>query len=508
MRVAIADIGTNSCHMLIAQFRDDGGYDLLDRLKERTRLGEALVDGRLDEDGLARVEATLGRFRDLADRARVQDILVYGTSALREAGNGRDAVTRWRDATGIAVEVITGEREAELTYLGVARSLDLGERNVLLDLGGGSLEVALGGPERAERVWSFPLGAVRLTRAFLGDGRGPVGPRERRRIVAHVRQALGPALEAVSGRADEARFVGSSGTFENAAAMIDAAGGHGARSVNGFRLRLAELEKLARDVSAEPIERRLKRPGADPRRADILPAGLLTLGTALEAFGARSVTVSTGALREGILAEYLARRAGAGSLGPRAASVQELAERFNADARHARHVVELADALFGALASRWSLGEPERELLRAAAHLHEIGQAVNASAHHKHSAYLIQHGGLRGFEPADVELVALVARYHRKSPPKPSHPEYARLGPDRQALVRRLAAILRVADGLDRGHAGRVQRVGVRDRGGALTVEAAGPGNLDLELWGASAKADMLAAESGRAVKVVRASGA
>lgn len=497
MRVAVADVGTNSSHLLIAEALpgEVGEYRVIDALKDRTRLGECLEpDGTLNPEGEDRLASALTQFRELASAAGVGDVRVYATSALREAPNGPEVAERVRGRTGLYPAVISGVREGELTYLGVSRSVELGPDNVLLDLGGGSLEFARGDEAQARDVLSLPLGAIRMGRAYPEQGKGG-GRATVDAVGAHVRAALGPHAGRFMARPGT-RFVLSSGTAEAAAEAIALRRGEAGGAINGTRFTLTELAGLLADLARLRPAARSKVPGVE-RRADIIVSGLSVLHAALSLLGAQDVVVSEGALREGMLAEELARlQTFSSGLSTRQRSVLATAERFGVNLAHAGQVAELSRELLERLGQCGETFPAEaRSLLTAAAALHESGQIVAQSSHHKHSAYLIRHAGLRGFSPQEVELIAQVARYHRKSPPKSSHPEYQALPPDHRALVSRLAGVLRVADGLDRAHAGSTEIVDLRRQPGgwALSVRGATP----LDLVGARDKGDLWAREFG-----------
>lgn len=472
MRVAVADIGTNSTHLLIAETRsgadrgaDSGGFRVLDALKDRTRLGECLdAEGNITGEGYARLARSLGRFRDLATSQGVSELRAYATSAMRGAPNGEAVAARLRSEVGVYPVIISGEREGRLTYLGAAGSVHFGPDNLLLDLGGGSLELVRGGPAEASLVLSLPLGSVRMHGRHLSgspDSKPPRG-RDLEALREHVRELLKPELRPFALE-PETRVFGSSGTFETLAAVIQGRQGTVPENINGVSFSVADLGELLADLSRMSTTKRGKVPGLDPKRADIIVAGAVVIHTALSLLGVSSVTVSAGALREGMLHEYLQEQAH-WTLGrsARQRSVLELTERFGANLAHARQVTLLSQNLYDHLQALGLLPPPEgtgphddtpRSLLSAAATLHETGLLVDQSSHHKHSAYLIRNGGLLGYDPAQVDLIAQIARYHRKSLPKASHAEYAVLPPPEQRLVSQLAAVLRVADGLDRSHA-------------------------------------------------------
>jgi exopolyphosphatase / guanosine-5'-triphosphate,3'-diphosphate pyrophosphatase len=489
MRVAVADIGTNSCHLLIAEAHG-GSYRVLDALKERTRLGECLDEaGNLTPEGEARLLAALTQFQALAQAAGVKEVRAYATSALREAPNGLAVAERMREQCGVYPAPISGEREGVLTYLGAAHSVDFGPDNLLLDLGGGSLELARGDGQQARNVISLPLGSVRLHLSHLQME--PPRSRAVKDVQLLVEQTIIPHLDSFRV-GPGTRVFGSSGTFEAVGAAIAARQGLSLdeSAVGGFSFEVAELGELLGDLQKLNPAGRIKA-GIDPRRADIIVAGVAILHAALRCLGASRVTVSGGALREGMLAEELsAQQQWEVGLSARQRSAAELAERFGVSLPHARQVTALSQELLARLMRRGeSFPEDAHSLLSAAAFLHEVGQAVAQSSHHKHSAYLIRHGGLRGFDPRQLEIIAQVARYHRKSPPKSSHLEFQALSTADREAVSKLAAVLRVADGLDRTHAGQSKVVDLhRESGGwILTVEGA----TALDLAGAQEKGDV-----------------
>ncbi len=525
MRVAVADVGTNSTHLLIAEARP-GGFRVLDALKDRTRLGECLDDkGNITEEGYSRLAHSLRQFRELAASQGVQELRAYATSAMRGAPNGEAMAARLRTEVGVYPVIISGEREGQLTYLGAAGSVHFGPDNLLLDLGGGSLELARGGMGEAARVVSLPLGSVRMHAQFLSGTPASKPPRkpDLNALKAHALRLLSAEIPPFRLEAGT-RVFGSSGTFETLAAVILARTsparpsaargsltGSGANSesagVNGLSFSTAALGDLLQDLSRMTTTRRAKVPGLDAKRADIIVAGAVVLHTALELLGAETVTVSAGALREGMLHEYLLEQQDwTSGLPSRQRSVLELAERFGANLAHARQVTLLSQNLYDRLQTLGVLpGGPTeddlaanpRSLLSAAATLHEIGLLVGQSSHHKHSAYLIRHAGLLGYDPAQIDLVAQVARYHRKSVPKPSHPEYAALNPADQKTLSQLAAVLRVADGLDRSHAQSVRILDLR-RQSRAEQHRGEPGLLlrvsgvhGLELGGVTQKGDL-----------------
>lgn len=487
MKAAVADIGTSSSHLLIAEGQNSS-YRVLDALKIRTRLGDCLdAAGDLTPEGEERLASALIQFRELAQGVGVSELRVYATSALREAPNGQAVAEHMLERTGIYPTIISGDREGELTYLGVSQSLELGADNILLDLGGGSLEFVRGNAEQPHTVLSLPLGSIRMTRQFVPDGEGK--PQQLKALRKAVEESLKPHLASFKATQDT-RFFLSSGTAESAAQAISFLRGEDSERINGVRFSMDELGDLLEKIRKSKPQQRAKLPGVDRRLATIV-AGLGVLHTALAALGATWVTVSEGALREGMLVEELRRmQAFTSALSPRQRSVLATAERYGVNLAHAQQVAELSRQLFDALrqAGR-TFPDDARSLLTSAAVLHESGQLVAQSSHHKHSAYLIRHAGLRGYSPQEIEIIAQVARYHRKSTPKNTHAEYVALAAPERQLVTELAAILRVADGLDRSHSGSTKIEGPQRQGAGWTLRVSGATPLDLA--GVALKADL-----------------
>lgn len=493
MRVAVADVGTNSTHLLIAEAQG-GHYRVLDALKVRTRLGECLdARGHMMPQGEERLRGALLRFRELAEALEVPSVRVYATSALREAPNGPEVAERMRQETGVYPVIISGEREGRLTYLGAAHSVEFGADNLLLDLGGGSLELIRGSAEEVQDVVSLPLGGIRMQDRFLR--RDPPGKSEYRALVAYLQGALEPYRERF-GVGPDTQVILSSGTAEDLALAVAARAGQAPASVNGLRMTLEELGELLADLRRMPEEERARIP-AFAKRARIIVAAAAVLHTALTVLDAREVVISEGALREGMVVEELQRHEDyVAGLSARHRSALALAERFRADLSHARQVTALSKVLYDQLSAQGqALPEEGRGLLRAAATLHEVGQLVTQGSHHKHSAYLIRHGGLLGFDAREVELVAQIARYHRRSLPKDSHEDWAALSREDQALVSQMAAVLRVADGLDRSYGGHSRLEALERSGKGWRLTACVPNTLDRQ--GAQEKADLWTREFG-----------
>ncbi len=490
MRLAAIDIGTNSVHMIVAQVRPDQSFEIVDREKEMVRLGAGGLDGRaLTPTAMAGGLDALSKFRRLADSHKVDEIIAAATSATREAENGGEFLAAVRERTGIDVRVISGAEEARLIHIAATYGVDLGRRHgVVIDIGGGSVEITLGAAREPVLARSFKLGVIRLAERFVrGD---PLTRSDERRLVGHVDETIGAHVDQIAGRGYQ-RVIGTSGTILSLGAVTLAAEhGRVIEDLHHRRVRAKALHKVRKALVASDQATRLQMPGLDPRRADLAVAGAVLLDTIVRRLGADEISLCEMALREGLILDYVRRNPrhiAAVERYPdiRRRSVEELGERCHYWSDHARHVARIATRLFDQTASRHRLGGREREWLEFGALLHDVGVHISYRSHHKHSQYLIRHGDLRGFDPAEVEIVALVARYHRQATPKKSHEGYADLsGPERR-IVRLLAAFVRIAEALDRSHAQVVTDVKVADTGDGLVVRVDVVGDAELEQWAA-----------------------
>ncbi|MHB8465890.1 MAG: Ppx/GppA phosphatase family protein [Acidimicrobiales bacterium] len=494
MRIAALDLGSNSLHLLVVEARPDGTFEPLAQEKEMLRLGDVVSrTGRVTDEALASLLATVRRFASLAAANGVTDIVARATAALREADNGASIVDQIAQSTGVHVEVISGVEEARLIFGAVRASVVIDPGPALcLDLGGGSLEVVVGDGDGLRWSTSVKLGVARLTAELVSSD--PPSNRDRRRLRQLITSVLTPVAEEVAQHKPQ-MLIGTSGTFCDLAAMAAARTGPVPTSINHVTVTRGDLEAVHDELFRRPLAARRRLDGLDARRADLIPAGSMVLVTAMELFDLDSMTVSDWALREGIVLDAIGHHDLAEWTGDQAAirrsSVVHLCRRCSWDERHGRQVARVALSLFDQLASVHGMGPTDRELLEYGALLHDIGEHVAIEAHHKHTAYLIEHGKLRGFDPDEIAILTSMGRFHRRGEPKASFAPYAGLGAANQERVARLVAILRLADGLDRSHLGTVRRVHVGSRDGAVTIGIEADGDADLQLWGVRRKRDL-----------------
>lgn len=503
MRLAAIDIGTNSIHMIVVRVRPDRSFEVIDREKEMVRLGAGGLDGRtLAPTAVTAALDTLARFQRLARTHEVDEILATATSAVREAENGGDVVAAVRRDLGIRVRIISGREEARLIHLAAAYAAGVGGHpSVVLDIGGGSVEITLGTAARMQLGESFKAGVIRLTERFVTSD--PLSDADERRLVRHIRRQTASHLKAIRARGYH-RVIGTSGTIHAIGALASERLREGG-DLRNRRIAAKAITRVRRLLTSLTLDERLALPGLDPRRADVTVAGAVLLDTLLSDLDADGLTLCDFALREGLVLDYIRRniahiRTMERYPDVRRRSVMELAERFHYVEPHARQVARTALALFDATQPDHGLGPEARQWLEYAALLHDIGARISYEQHHKHSQYLIQHGDLRGFDPDEIQLMALVARYHRRSPPRKAHAEYAALSAPHRRIVRTLGALLRLAEGLDRSHAQVVQGVEAEPADGGLRLRLRTTGDPELELWAAARQAGPLGKVLGRSL--------
>lgn len=489
MRIAAIDIGTNSIHMIVVQVRPDLSFEVIDREKDMVRLGAGGLDGRsLTPTAITAGIQTLTKFRRLADSHHVDEIVATATSATREADNGGDFIAEVDRQTGIRIRVISGTEEARLIHLAAGYGVDVGNSTaVVIDIGGGSVEVTLGPATMMTLGKSFKVGAIRLTERFVKSD--PLSGRDERRLVKHLHKEMGGYLDQIAARRFD-RVIGTSGTILSLGALAATQGGEPPDDLRNLRVSAKSLRRLRKMLVGADIRERLALPGMDPRRADLNVAGSVLLDTILRRLGAEELTLCDLALREGLVLEYIRQNSARIRKverypDVRRRSVVELGERCGYWSEHAQQVAKLALSIFDQTRSAHGLSDREREWLEYGALLHDIGVHISYEKHHRHSYYLIKNGDLRGFDPVEIEIIALLGRYHRQGKPKKSHEGYGALPGKLRRTVRTLAAMVRLAEGLDRSHAQALAGIDLYPRGDDYLARLRANGDAELELWAA-----------------------
>jgi exopolyphosphatase/guanosine-5'-triphosphate,3'-diphosphate pyrophosphatase len=505
MRIAAIDIGTNSIHMIVVRVRPDLSFEVIDREKDMVRLGAGGLDGRsLTEAAMRAALQTLAKFKRLAESHKVDEIIATATSATREADNGGDFIAEVRRQTGIGIRVISGTEEARLIHLAAGYGVDVGGTTaVVIDIGGGSVEITLGTASHLTLGKSFKVGVIRLTERFVQSD--PLGRSQERRLVKHLNRELGSYLGQIAARGF-ARVIGTSGTILSLGALASSAQGSRVEDLRNLRVSAKAIHKVRKQLVEADLEERLAIPGMDPRRADLSVAGSVLLDTILSRLGADELTLCDMALREGLVLDYVHRNSARIRKverypDVRRRSIVELGERCGYWSEHAQQVSRLALGLFDQTRGVHGLGDKEREWLEYGALLHDVGVHISYERHHRHSYYLIKNGDLRGFDPKEIEVIALIARYHRQATPKKSHDGFADLGGQLRRTVRTLAAIVRLAEGLDRSHAQTIAGIDLYPRGDDYLARLRAAGDVELELWAAQRHVAPLEEVLGRPIR-------
>lgn len=495
MRLAALDLGSNSFHLLVAEVHPDGTFEAVATDKEMLRLGsQVAATGEIGPLKAKEAIETVRRYKALADSLGAQELVACATAAFREARDSLEVVDAIEEQAKVKVRVISGKEEARLIFEAVRAAVVLDPPPALcMDLGGGSLELAVG--DAAGMSWSasLKLGVARLTAELVRSD--PPSGGDCRRVVNAVRKALSKVAPEIASL--RPRFVvATSGTLLTLLrlAAAERPGGPPLR-LNQLSVSHGELERTSRQLLRITSAERAALPGVDARRADLLPAGALLLTTVLELVGLDRVVGCEWALREGMVLDAIGKHSRAElEADPRAIrreSVLGLCRRCNYNEVHATKVARLALELFDGMAGIHHLGPQDRELLEYGALMHDIGEHVSTDGHERHSAYLIQNGRLRGFSPLEVDLLACMGRFHKRGSPKPSFDSYARLPESQRRRVGELVAILQVADGLDRSHGGPVRDISVYADSEVVEVVVEADDDIDLERWGLRRKKDL-----------------
>ncbi len=495
-RLAVIDLGSNSFRLVVFE-SGEGWWRRTDEIYEPVRIGQGLMaTGRLGEEPIERALATLDVFAHFchAGGLTAQEVDAVATSAIRDAENAPEFLDRARERFPLPVRVLSREQEARYGYLAAVNSTTLAD-GCVLDLGGGSMQlVAVAGRlERSSGSW--PLGTVRMSERFLPPN-GPAKRRQLNELREHIRAELdGVAWLAEQRERAPVRLVGIGGTVRNLAAAAQRAAGLPSNGVQGMVIGVEALEELIERLAALPAAERADVPGVKPARADLILGGAVVVREALRAAGAEAIETTEAGLREGVFFERL--------LGAedetlfedvRRASVLNMAAQYHVDGPHTRHVAALALGMFDELA-RLGLhaGDPrERELLWAACMLHDIGMSIDYDDHHKHSRYLILNGGLPGFAPVETAIIAQAARYHRKGMPSPG-PMSALFGPGDEERLDRCAALLRLAEDLERSRDQLVRDTDIDLEDGSVRLRLIAEGDPAVPRWAAGRERELFA---------------
>ncbi len=514
--LAAIDVGTNSIHMVVVKVQPAlPAFTIISREKTTVRLGDRAPNGDLTPEAMERALAALKRCQDLAESLQAEQILAVATSAVREAPNGRTFLERVEQELGLWINLISGQEEARRIYLGVLSGMEFqNQSHIVIDIGGGSTELVLGDGHEPISLSSTKVGAVRLTAEFITTD--PISSTEFQALRAYIRGMLERPVEEMRALLNQAsiptvpRLVGTSGTIETLAIFhAKETLGFIPDPLNGYQFSLRDLTEIVNRLRRATYQERSLLPGMSDKRADIILAGAMILHETMTMLEIDRITICERALREGMIVDWMLAH---GLIedhlryqeSVRQRSVIRIAQKYQVNLRHSDRVAKFALELFDQTKdSLHAWDAEERELLWAAAILHNCGHHVNHSAHHKHSYYLIRHGDLLGYTETEIETIANLARYHRKSPPKKKHESYRSLLSKRhRKVVDQLSALLRLAVALDRRQIGAIASIYCDYHPNTqelhLWLRAADRSdNCDLEIWSLNYKKSAFEAEYG-----------
>jgi exopolyphosphatase / guanosine-5'-triphosphate,3'-diphosphate pyrophosphatase len=469
--IAAIDLGTNSLHMVVVKIDPTlPGFSIIAKDKETVRLGDRdLATGNLKPQVIERAINSLGRFQNVAKTLKAETIIAVATSAVREAPNGKDFLYRINTELGLEVDLISGQEEARRIYLGVLSGMEFNNQShIIIDIGGGSTEIILGDSNEPRTLTSTKIGAVRLTSELIHSD--PINNADFQYLQAYTRGMLERSVEEVQANLNRGEFpkmVGTSGTIETLA-TIHAREKLGLipSTLNGYQFSLKDLKEIVNRLRKLNYSERLAIPGMSDKRAEIILAGAIVLQEAMTLLGFETITVCERSLREGVIVDWMLSHGFIEDklrfqTSIRQRSVLKQANKYHVKLDHADRVALFALSIFDQTQGiLHSFEKQERELLWAAAILHNSGHYIGHSSHHKHSYYLIRNSELLGYSETEIEIIANIARYHRKSLPRKKHENFRNiLNKEHRLIVSRLSAILRLAVALDRRQIGAISHV-------------------------------------------------
>lgn len=508
--ISAIDVGTNSFHMVTASIAPNGSLNIVSKDKEVVRLGSSSGDMKyLQRDAVKRGIKTLKAFAKIAENEKAR-IRAVATSAVREAENKEEFTEKVRNETGIELEVVSGMEEARLIALGVVNAISTGEKRALIiDIGGGSTETIVSLKGENLHKQSTKLGAIRLTKKYFE--KIPYTNESIEECKRFIRGEWARVLNKIRNVGYD-MAIGSSGTFSTIITMA-------------FLRKNAELPKNinAIEVSSEDVlgvinsikkansyEDIAALPGMDSTRIDIILGGALIIEVAIEELGIEKFVLSAYALREGILYDTIHKSYSLQKTRHlsdlRYKTIVDLCHKYDQDMNHLEHIKMLCNKLYDSLVKIHKMGDNERELLEAAAYLHDVGFHISHDKHHKHSYYIIKHSMMAGFTNDEAELIANIARYHRKSHPSNTHKYYSYQSDEKKKIIWLLGGILRIAEGIDRRQIQNVEDIKVKIKEEEIVIKLIGKEGKDypdIEQWGANRRRAMLEEYLNKEIKII-----
>ncbi len=476
--VGAIDVGSNAMRLGIAAQDDEGAPRLIQRYREPVRLGhDAFTTGVLSPQTMDEAVEAFRQFRRILDQHHVENYRATATSAMRDAANGRELIARIGEETGIELNLISGEEEARLVHYSICRRVDLSNQfTLLIDMGGGSVEVTLCDDGEVVSAQSFKIGTVRLLE-MLGQG-GDFNT-----LLSEYLDGTRKKLREQIGRRKTDQCVATGG---NASAIGELACQLlGTESAD--RITLQQLERLIDKLAGLSFEERIRDLGLRPDRADVILPAAMVFHEIMALAGAKTMVMPEASLLDGVMLDMVdsEQRTFKSQRRNLLAWARSLKKKYHVDRKYGKHVAHLALALFDQMQDLHQLSHRNRLLLELAAHVHEIGMYVRVGGHHRHAAYLISVAPLLGLSSEEKALLAQVVRYQRKGAPSDAHEAFSVLEPQDKQAVWQLSALLRLAIALNKERRNRVDDVEVEMDASNITLHLEGHGDLLLERWAA-----------------------
>ena len=488
-RVAIIDLGSNTNRLVVLNTQVGYSYRLEDQVREVVRLRHGMTEHGLSAEAFERGFSTMRLFKNFCDSTKVAKIIAVATSAVREAANGPLFVQQVREKIGLELQVLTGEQEAYYDTLGALNEVSI-QKGVILDIGGGSIQLSEVRKRRYQQGVSLTLGALALTERFVSHD--PLTKDEYAAIQAEIERQLDTVKWLK--KQDGEPLIGLGGTIRNLAQIQAENDNYPLYTLHGFVLKRQSVEESVRLFRKLPIDERRNIPGLTPDRADIILPGAMTLLEVMKRMDVEEIAISQNGIREGVFLEYFWEHLDPPILPDvRRFSVLNLARFYNYEKEHSNHVRFLAERIFWQLTSLHEYGSKVFDLLDAAALMHDVGRIIDYRGHHKHSQTLVENNGLPGYSPRELALIGLLTRYHRKGNPSIDGYEML-LDEDDLKLLTRLSAILRMAETLERGRDANVNDVIVTWDDDELRLTLITDAYPSVELWQAERNAAPLMA--------------
>ena len=499
-KFAAIDVGSNASRLIVVESTSPDDVRVLFQDRRPVRMGHSVfVTGKLDAGAISECVEAMRVFAQKIEELEVDQYRAVVTASARDADNSKELLDRV-NAVGVHLEAIDGTEEARLVKLAVEKRLPLRDKRALLvDLGGGSLELSEVHHDEVRYSTSLEIGTVRLLESFLDDGK-PVTKAQERVLVEYLDRMLLPVAQDFLRRSYDL-VAGTGGNFDTIAELCP---------VVGAPVPTIDVRK-ARQIHARMIKmtaaQRRKAFSLRADRADVIVPALYVLNAVADIARTDVIVAPAVGLKEGIVFDLVSRHSRAWDpkldehLATRATI--QLGRRYHFDEPHATQVDRLACQLFDRLVPLHRLGPEDRVLLRVAALGHDIGDFIDYAAHHKHTQYILEHSNVMGLSQDHRSIAGCIARYHRRAVPSPKHESYGKLGAEEQRKVKKLSAILRIADALDRGHRSKVQKLEVTTSAREVLISAHGREDLSLEVWTAERKAEYFEQMFGKKIRVV-----